>query len=56
MRTRYNNRFFIISPPKDDDDRPRNAFGVLTGFGEAYSAWYDRRDGQQRFDALYMGE
>jgi hypothetical protein len=37
-------RHFIIDPPAPGDDRPRNAFGVLIGFGEAYNAYYRNRD------------
>ncbi len=52
----YNNQFFILPrQPAADDRRPRNAFGFLLGFGEAYSAYYNRRAGQERFNALYMG-
>ena len=33
-------RHFIIEPPAPGDNRPRNAFGVLIGFGEAYAKYY----------------
>ena len=33
-------RHFIIEPPAPGDERPRNAFGVLIGFGAAYAEYY----------------
>lgn len=35
---------FYLSQPEPGDDRPRNAFGILIGFGQAYSEYYRRRD------------
>jgi len=33
-----------IAPPKPNDNRPRNGFGILKGFGQAYSAYYKKQD------------
>jgi hypothetical protein len=34
---------FYLSQPEPGDDRPRNAFGILIGFGQAYSEYYNRQ-------------
>jgi len=39
-----NQHFILPRQPLEGDDRPRNAFGYLIGFGEAYSAYYNERD------------
>lgn len=41
------NQHFHISEPEPGDTRPRNAFGVLIGFGEAYAAYYAKRDAER---------
>lgn len=39
------NQYFLLPPqPAPDDKRPRNAFGFLKGFGEAYAAYYAEQD------------
>jgi hypothetical protein len=35
---------FIINAPEPGDTRPRNAFGVLIGFGKAYNEYHERKD------------
>jgi hypothetical protein len=44
MRDAPNGPFYLPRQPDPDDTRPRNAFGYLIGFGEAYRAYYERRD------------
>ena len=39
-----NNGAFSVPAPEPGDDRPRNAFGFCTGFGNAYSAYYAKQD------------
>jgi hypothetical protein len=41
VRRREPMQHFLISEPKPGDDRPRNAFGILIGFGEAKRAYYE---------------
>jgi hypothetical protein len=43
---------FYLSNPVPADNRPRNSFGVLTGFGKAYAAFYAARDKTMNFDAF----
>ncbi len=38
------NGVFIFLEPQPDDNRPRNAYGVLIGFGQAYAAFYAAQD------------
>ena len=39
------NCVFLLPPqPQPGDNRPRNAFGYLLGFGEAYAAHYRQQD------------
>jgi hypothetical protein len=33
---------FYLSQPDPTDTRPRNAFGILLGFGKAYSEYYNQ--------------
>jgi len=33
-----------VAEPKPNDNRPRNGFGILKGFGQAYSAYYKKQD------------
>ena len=41
------NQYFILPPQPDPNDRrPRNAFGFLTGFGKAATAYYKKKDRQ----------
>ena len=41
------NQVFLLGPqPAPDDTRPRNGFGVLLAFGQAYAAYYDELDRQ----------
>ncbi len=35
---------FIVPEPLPNDRRPRNAFGILKGFGKAYAAYYAAQD------------
>lgn len=42
------NQHFLIPPQRKGDKRPRNAFGVLKGFGKAYKAYYDKQDKKAR--------
>ena len=35
---------FYLTQPEPGDKRPRNAFGILLGFGEAYSEYYRKQD------------
>lgn len=38
-------QYFLLPPqPDPNDQRPRNAFGFLLGFGKAASAYYRKRD------------
>jgi hypothetical protein len=39
-----NHAAISIPAPLAGDGRPRNAFGVLTGFGQAYADYYAKRD------------
>jgi hypothetical protein len=38
------NQYFYLPQPAEGDKRPRNVWGVLKGFGKAYSRYYVRRD------------
>lgn len=39
------NQYFLLgSNPKPNDKRPRNAFGILIGFGQAYSEYWAKKD------------
>lgn len=42
--TPRNPAFLLPRNPEPGDDRPRNAFGILIGFGEAYSKYYDDKE------------
>lgn len=43
------NQYFLLPErPEPDDTRPRNAFGILKGFGEAYAAYYAEQDKQRQ--------
>jgi len=35
---------FYLPEPEPDDERPRNAFGFLIGFGKAYAEYYARQE------------
>src|SRR5713226_8584371 len=35
---------FYLTEPEPHDNRPRNAFGFLVGFGRAYSDYYARKE------------
>jgi hypothetical protein len=42
------NQYFLLpAQPDPNDRRPRNAFGFLIGFGEAYAAYYRQRDARK---------
>ncbi len=38
--------YFYVRAPEPGDTRPRNAFGMLKGFGEAYDAYYAKKDAE----------
>lgn len=44
MKPIINNAAIQLFAPTPGDTRPRNAFGILTGFGDAYSAHYAAED------------
>lgn len=48
MKHFANNSAILIRAPEPGDDRPRNAFGVLLGFGAAYAEYYRRKDAEQK--------
>ncbi len=43
------NQHFLLGPnPKPGDTRPRNAFGVIIGFGAAYNDYYAQQEREQK--------
>lgn len=54
MKPTINHAAIQLAAPTPGDTRPRNAFGVLTGFGEAYSAHYTAEDRRKAQAALKL--
>lgn len=44
MNSAPNGPFYLLQTPKPKDRHKYNAFGILIGFGKAYSAFYHKLD------------
>lgn len=54
--TRQPGPTFILPRPEPDDTRPRNVWGILKGFGQAYAEYYRKQDARERYALIFHSE